>query len=156
MNAAIINPILQSFVDVLPQIGFQTVQKQAIALADSRLANTGILLTIGVVGTLHGAILIGMDIAASKRFASKMMMGMPIEELNDMAQSAVSEMGNMVCATACTRLSQAGVTGLDITPPVLLIGGDSQIELPMPKVLQVQLLADDIAVDVYVGLKAAG
>ena len=50
-----------------------------------------------------------------------MMMGMPVENLDDMAISAISELGNMIMGTAATMLSENGVI-IDITPPVVELG----------------------------------
>lgn len=152
MDVKIINPLLEAFASILPQIGFQTVEKKSISLKGSVLQNSGVMINIGVMGPLKGAILIGMDMDSAKQFASKMMMGMEVPELDSLAQSAISEMGNMVCANACTHFSQAGIKGLDISPPTLLIGKDGQVRLSVPKVIAVNFIVDHIAVDVYVGL----
>lgn len=147
-----INPILEAFASILPQIGFQTVEKKGIALEGSALNYQGILINIGVFGPLKGAILIGMDLDSAKRFASKMMMGMEVTELDNLAQSAISEMGNMVCANACTHFGNAGITGLDISPPTLLIGENGQVRLSVPKVIVVTFVVDGIDINVYAGL----
>jgi chemotaxis protein CheX len=152
MDVNSINPILTAFANILPQIGFQTVERKAVALAGTTLANTGLVINISVVGPLKGSILIGMNLESAKQFASKMMMGMDVSELDSLAQSAISEMGNMVCANACTNFSTAGITGLDISPPTLMIGQGGQIMLSVPKVVMVKFAVDGIEVDVYVGL----
>lgn len=152
MDVNLINPILEAFTNILPQIGFQTVEKQGVSLSGSTLHYQGILINIGVHGPVQGAILIGMDIASAKQFASKMMMGMEVAELDSLAQSAISEMGNMVCANACTNFIKAGINSLDISPPTLLIGNDSQVRLAVPNVIVVDLTVDNIKIRVYVGL----
>lgn len=152
MDVNSINPILKAFAEILPQIGFQDIAKKEISLEGSTLENPGILINIGVMGPLKGAILIGMSIDNAHQFASKMMMGMPVAELDELAQSALAEMGNMVCANACSLFSQTGVVGLDISPPSLLVGKGGQVRLSVPKMIVVNFSADGIAVDVYVGL----
>lgn len=152
MDVTVINPIMEAFVHVLPQIGLQKVEKKGLALIEADLPNPGVLINISVVGPLKGAILIGMSLKDAKQFASKMMMSMPVVELDSIAQSAISEMGNMVCANACTSLSKGGIQGLDIAPPVLIIGSGGQVKLPIKKALSVKLSADDILIDVNVGL----
>jgi chemotaxis protein CheX len=152
MDVNIINPILEAFTNILPQIGFQTVEKKGVSLAASPLQYQGILINIGVLGPLQGAILIGMDTASAKQFASKMMMGMEVTQLDSLAQSAISEMGNMVCANACTQFTKVGIEGLDISPPTLLIGNDGQVRLAVPNVIVVEFAVDNIKVMVYVGV----
>ena len=152
MDVNAINPILTAFTTILPQIGFQQIEKISTNLEGSTLDNSGIMINIGVMGPLKGAILIGMDLDSAKQFASKMMMGMPVTELDSLAQSAISEMANMVCANSCTIFATSRITGLDISPPTLLLGPGGQVRLSVPKILSVTFSADGIKVNVYVGL----
>lgn len=152
MDVNVINPLLDAFVNVLPQIGFQTVTKKSLSVANTAIPNNGVIINIGVVGPLKGAVMIGMDVESAKRFASKMMMGMEVPELNDLAQSAISEMGNMVCANACSRFSEAGIAGLDISPPTMMIGEGGLVRLPVPQAIVLDFLVDDITVKICVGL----
>lgn len=152
MDVNLINPILVAFADVLPQIGFNKVEKKNVSVVGSNFNNDGVLINLAVVGSKKGVILIGMDIDSAKRFASKMMMGMEVHEFDTLAQSAVSEMGNMVCANACTQFSKDGIDGLDISPPTLMIGQGVQVTLPIPQIIVINFLVDEINVKVYVGL----
>ncbi len=45
-------------------------------------------------------------------------MGMPVTELDDMATSAISELGNMIMGNAATIFSTKGIV-IDITPPTV-------------------------------------
>ena len=152
MDINLINPLIVSFTDILPQLGFQSVERLGISLIGSTLDYDGVLVHISLVGLLKGAILIGMSLDSAKQFASKMMMGMTVAEFDPMAQSALSEMGNMVCANACTMFSKVGIIGLDISPPILMMGREVQATLPVPQTLAVHFLVDSIDVNVYIGL----
>jgi chemotaxis protein CheX len=152
MDVNMINPILAAFAEVLPQIGFQKIEKKGLSLTGTTLHNNGVLLNIALLGQLKGIIMIGMDTESAKRFASKMMMGMEVTELDSLAQSAVSEMGNMVCANACTQFSKIGLGGLDISPPTLMIGDGVQATLPVPQIIVVKFCVDGIDIQVYIGL----
>jgi chemotaxis protein CheX len=152
MDVNMINPILAAFADVLPQIGFQNIEKKGVSLTGTTLNNSGVLLNIALLGKLKGIIMIGMDIESAKRFASKMMMGMEVAEFDSLAQSAVSEMGNMVCANACTHFSKIGLGGLDISPPTLMIGDGVMATLPVPQIIVVNFCVDGIDIQVYIGL----
>ncbi len=152
MDVNLINPILIAFSEILPQIGFQTIEKKNVSLVGATLDYDGALINISVIGAIKGAILIGMDLDSAKRFASKMMMGIDVPDFDTIAQSAISEMGNMVCANACTQYSKTGITGLDISPPMLMIGRRGQVTLPVSKTIVVHMLADNIDVQVYIGL----
>jgi len=152
MDVKMINPILAAFTDIIPQIGFEKIEKKNISLVGSTFSYDGVLINLAVVGSIKGVILIGMDIDSAKRFASKMMMGMEVTDFDALAQSAVSEMGNMVCANACTQFSKIGIDGLDISPPTIMIGQGGQATLPVPQTIIIHFLVDSIDVKVYVGL----
>lgn len=152
MDVNAINPILASFTEVLPLLGFSQVTKKKVSLAGSTLAYDGILLNVAVVGSIKGVLLIGMSFEDAKKFASKMMMGMEVSELDSLAQSAISEMANMVCANACTQFSKADIGGLDISPPTLMMGTGGMATLPVPQAIVIDFDCDGIEVKLYVGL----
>jgi len=152
MDVNIINPILAAFTEILPQIGFQEVTKKGISVVGSTFDYDGVLINLAVVGSTKGVIMIGMDLDSAKRFASKMMMGMEVTDFDDLAQSAVSEMGNMVCANACTQFCKVGIEGLDISPPTLMISQGGKATLPVPQTIVIQFTVDSIDINVYVGL----
>jgi len=152
MDVKVINPILAAFAEILPQIGFQKVEKKNISLVGSTFNYDGVLINLAVVGSIKGVILIGMDIDSAKRFASQMMMGMEVTDFDALAQSAVSEMGNMVCANACTQFSKIGIDGLDISPPTIMISQGGQATLSVPQTVVIHFLVDSIEIKVYVGL----
>ena len=152
MDVNMINPILAAFTDIIPQIGFEKIEKKKISLVGSTFSYDGVLINLAVVGPIKGVILIGMDIDSAKRFASKMMMGMEVTDFDALAQSAVSEMGNMVCANACTQFTKVGIDGLDISPPTIMISQAGQATLPVPQTVVIHFLVDGIDIKVYVGL----
>lgn len=152
MDIKLIDPLIVSLTEILPQLGFQSVEKRDVSLIGTTLEYDGVLVHISLVGMLKGAILIGMSLDTAKYFASKMMMGMTVAEFDPMAQSAISEMVNMICANACTQYSKVEINGLDISPPLLLMGSNIQATLPVPQTFQINILVDSIDVNVYLGL----
>ena len=153
MDVNAINPILSAFASIIPQIGFSQIKRKGIKMTGPNLENTGVLVNINVVGPLKGSILLGMDLEGAKKFASKMMMGMEVTEMNSMSMSAISEMSNMVCANACILYNEVGIHGLDISPPTMLLGEGGQVLLSTPKVIVISFLVDsDIEVVIYVSL----
>lgn len=152
MDVNQINPFLAAFTEILPQIGFSAVVKKCVDVIDATVEYSGVLINIGLLGTIKGAVLIGMDMDSARHFASKMMMGMEVASLDSLAQSAISEMGNMVCANACMQFNKVGINGLDISPPTLMISEWGTATLPVPQAIVLNFGVDDIDVNVYVGL----
>ena len=80
-----------------------------------------IAVELSLTGDIVGNVLIRFNEENAKKVASAMMMGMPIEELDDMALSALAELGNMIMGGASIELSNVGLN-TDITTPTILKG----------------------------------
>lgn len=76
------------------------------------------VILIGVTGEMRGQVVLSIDEKKACEIASRMMMGMPVPELDDMAISAISELGNMIMGNAATVFSVRNI-GIDITPPTV-------------------------------------
>ena len=82
--------------------------------------NTPIIM-LSAKGEMKGQVLMAFSYANALNVASRMMMGMPVTELDDMATSAISELGNMIMGNAATIFSTKGIV-IDITPPTVCQG----------------------------------
>jgi chemotaxis protein CheX len=82
---------------------------------------------IGLTGNVEGVLLLGLSDETARMVVSHMM-GEQIEELNDLAQSCITEMGNVIAGTAATGLS--GQNACTISPPTLLLGSGSRVSTP--------------------------
>lgn len=151
MDVKYINPFVQAFFSVMPQLGFNEIKKDSISLKDDNLTNTGVIMTVGIVGEVRGNVVYYTDLEGSKRIASVMMMGMPVEEFDEMAQSAVSELANMLTANAATFFSEIGIM-VDISTPTLLYGNNISIKMSSNQVLCVKLSADGIPFEVNISI----
>ena len=152
MDVNKINPILEAVAGTLPLIGFQAVERQSVSLGGPIISWQGVIINIGMLGSVKGSVAIAMEKEAACRFASTMMMGMEVTGLDELSQSAISEMANMVCANACTLFIQDGMEDVDISPPVLFVGEGGKITLPVSKVISVAFMVDDIPINVHIGL----
>lgn len=151
MDAKYINPFIDSFYNILPQIGFSNVTREEVTVKNS-VESLGILINLGIVGDIKGNIVYNIEGENGKKIASKMMMGLPVEELNEMAQSALSELSNMLTANASINFSNIGVN-VNISTPTLMYGQDIKIKLNTDKILNIKIVADDIPIDVSVAFE---
>ncbi len=151
MDVKYINPFIDSFYNILPQIGFSNVIRENVAVKNS-VESLGILINLGIVGDIKGNIVYNIQDENGKKIASKMMMGLPVEELDEMAQSALSELSNMLTANASINFSNIGVN-VNISTPTLMYGQDIKIKLNTDKILNIKIIADDIPIDVNVAFE---
>ncbi|MBQ3420704.1 MAG: chemotaxis protein CheX [Romboutsia sp.] len=75
-------------------------------IAEISLVGDKVIINISIVGELVGSITINLDIDTAKKIASIMTMEENIEFINDMHESALKEMLNMITGTFISKLSQ--------------------------------------------------
>ena len=131
----------------MPQLGFTEAKKGSLSVKGQELVNSGVIIVVGIVGAIKGNVVYCIDLENAKKIASIMMMGMPVNEFDEMAQSALSELANMLTATAATCFANEGVE-IDISTPALMFGSNITIKMSSNQVLCVQLLANDIPIEI--------
>lgn len=122
-----INPFLKSTISV-----FETVTQMALTVGKPSLAKFSFnaptfTITVGVVGQMKGQAVLAMNIERAKEIASRMMYGMSVTELDEMACSALNELSNMIMGNTATVFSTMGKV-IDITPPISMMGTDLKIQ----------------------------
>ncbi len=152
MDVKYVNPFLESFISVMPQLGYTNVQKGNLSVKEQELTNTGVSIIIGIVGKVRGNVVYNLNTQSAINIASTMMMGMPIEELDDMSKSALSELANMLTASAATGFYDLGLP-IDISTPTLLQGENISIKMSSNQVLCMELIADDNVIEVNVAFE---
>ncbi|MBQ3584571.1 MAG: chemotaxis protein CheX [Lachnospiraceae bacterium] len=121
-----INPFLQSAVTIFESMAQMKLGIGKPSVASLKFDEQIFALQVGLTGDLKGQIFLVMNIEDAKTVASKMMCGMPVNELDDMAASALAELSNMVMGNTATLFSNKNIR-IDITPPISMRGAQMQI-----------------------------
>ncbi|TCO79479.1 chemotaxis protein CheX [Marinisporobacter balticus] len=138
MNVELINPFIKTSKDILKQMANISSDTGEIYIKDASFDTPNVMIMIGLTGEIQGQVILGMDKELAKKIASNMMCGMPVENLDIIAKSAISELGNMILGNTATLLSNQDVT-IDITPPTLLVGEKISISTSLDKTITVPL-----------------
>lgn len=152
MDVKYVNPFVESFATVMPQLGFGNIQKGNLSVKGKELVGSGVIIIVGIVGAIKGNVVYYLDIENAKKIASTMMMGMPVNEFDEMSRSALSELTNMLTANAATCFSAIDIP-IDISTPTLLHGENIAVEMSSHQVLCIQMLADGIPVDINIAFE---
>jgi len=128
-----VNYILESF-SLSCQVG-------SPSLRESPFSGKEILAVVGVTGEKRCQIYMGLPKVTALKIVSKMMGGTAVTEFDSMAQSAISELTNMICGNAMTRFSKEGIL-LDITPPTLILGSQMEVAAVKMRVLSIPIDID--------------
>lgn len=151
MDVNHINPIIESFMTVMPQIGMQDVKRLGISVKDRAIESPGVVIIVGLVGDIKGNIIYGMSNDDAKKIASDMMMGKEVSEFDELAQSAVSELTNMLTATVATNYFEQGIN-VNISTPTLIYG-EFIANASIDKVLCIQMQVNEAIVEVNISLE---
>lgn len=144
-----INPFLQSSISIMESV---TQIKLAVGrpeVTDFNLRNTSYAIQVGVVGEMKGQAILVMSEDNAKEIASKMMYGMPIAEIDEMAASALNELGNMIMGNAATVFSTQGIL-IDITPPLAMHGTDIKLRSDIDGIKVPLLYNGQSYIDLYI------
>lgn len=126
-----INPFIQSSVSVIEMTTQTKLDVGKPGLSTMEFHDNIFILQVGVTGVLKGQVLLAMNEENAKIMASKMMMGMPVEKLDDMASSALGELSNMIMGNTATLFASLGIA-MDITPPISLFGDNLRLQIDIP------------------------
>lgn len=151
MDAKVVNPFIDAFTSVLPMMGFPTPSRKGMGLKSIVVDSLGVTIMVGFTRQLRGNVVYNMSEETAKHIASTMMMGMPVAALDEMAQSAICEMSNMLTATAATNLTALGYD-VDISTPSLTVGSDFKVKISTEKYLTVtmDLAGHDVEINIAV------
>lgn len=121
MSVEYINPFLMAATTIMRDICQIEMKIGKPYVKSTEFEQESVIIMIGVTGEMRGQVMIAFSYEKALDIASKMMMGMPVTELDEMSSSAISELGNMIMGNAATLLSTKGI-GIDITPPTICRG----------------------------------
>ena len=152
MDAKLVNPFIDAFTAVMPQIGFPEPKRAKVTVKQKNAVSLGVSVIVGFTKQIRGNVVYNMTEDTAKFIASTMMMGMPVENFDEMAQSAISELSNMLTANTATHIAGLGLE-VDISTPSLTVGADFEVKVCDGQYLVVamdlsgKLVELDIAVD---------
>lgn len=122
MDVNIINQFIIAADEVFKQVANISLKKEKVQFFETgEKFHVNVATLIGLTGELKGQIVFALNEPMAMKFASAIMMGMPVEEFNEMAESGVCEMANMIAGAAGRHLQEIGYT-CDLTVPSLVRG----------------------------------
>ena len=133
-------------------LGWTEPTRTKLSAASERVKRSGVSMLVGFTEQSRGKLVYNMSEDTAKFIASQMMMGMPVESFDEMAQSAISELSNMLTAHTATNITALELD-VDISTPSLTVGADFEVKVCDGQYLVVsmdlsgKLVELDIAVD---------
>lgn len=120
INADYINPFLIAATKVLKDMVMVDAKVGKPYAKEAVFGEKSLLIMLGVTGEMCGQVIISFENDIALDIASRMCM-MQLESMNELAESAISELCNMILGNTATVFSTKGIA-IDITPPTICKG----------------------------------
>ena len=130
MKIEFVDPFVRAAFLVLEQLLQEVPERGQLGMRSTTFTTQQVTVVHGITGQVEGSVLYGMSLATAEKVAGSML-GAAVAAFNDLASSAISEMGNMIAGNASTFLEQAGYMS-DITPPSIIRGANMKVSTPTP------------------------
>lgn len=152
INVNYINPFLMAATTIIRDTCGIEMKIGKPYIKSTQFQGDSVVIMIGITGQMRGQVMLALDYEKALEVASKMMMGMPVSELDEIAISAISELGNMIMGNAATIFSTKGI-GIDITPPTVC-RGSLTISQSYTKNICIPLNGEQIIMELDVAVKS--
>jgi chemotaxis protein CheX len=155
MRAEFVNPFLQAASEVLAaELGSEPTRGE-IGLQRSAYTTEDVTAVVHVSGSILGIVLYGMPERTARAIVQHLQ-GSPCEEFDALAQSGISELGNVITGRATTLLAGAGFPSI-LLPPLLILGRGRMVsqEDQQRLVIPLDTPFGPILIQVVLGTRAA-
>ena len=154
MDIQYITPFLDAVKMIMEQFGIQNVTRGNIKKKETMSVDKDIISIVGLVGDVKGNVSYAFSETTAKKIISAMIMGMPVDQMDDMARSAMSECANMITGTAIASLSGLeAVNEVMPSPPSIIYGKNIFMVISPVETLAIELETDAGIIEVNIGLE---
>ncbi len=151
MSVNFMNPFLKAAKTVLATEVGATVSRGDIALENDCYTPSDITVLLSVVGDVRGVVLFSMSTKMALNLVSTML-GQEVQEFDELAQSGIAEMGNVITGVATTHLAEAGYR-CSISVPTLIVGRGTMLSTLDFKRLVVPLQTNMGNMSIHIALR---
>jgi chemotaxis protein CheX len=119
------NPFVDAAAEVLQAECGLKVNRGSLSMAKTALTTNEVTVMLSLIGQVQGVVMYGLSIATGLGMVSRVM-GQEFTEFDNLAQSGVAELGNVITGRATVKLAEAEFS-VNISPPTLIQGKNASI-----------------------------
>jgi chemotaxis protein CheX len=153
MKVEFVNPFVTAAREVIKKEVGAEVDRGKIYLHRSSITSHEITAMVAVMGAVRGLVLYGMSDETARHLVAQMM-EQPCPELDELAQSGIAELANVITGQAGILLSRTGYS-VQISPPALIVGHNTIISTLDLTRLVIPLETEYGVIEAQVALKEA-
>lgn len=151
MNVKFLNPFIEAAFEVLKAEAGIDAERGPLGLDQNEYKTDDITVIIALVGAVEGTVYFGMSNNTAIQLVSKMI-GENITSFNNLAQSGIAELGNVITGRASVKLSISGYE-VTISPPTLLLGKGATISTLDFARIVVPVNFNDMSINIHLALR---
>lgn len=125
MRTEIFNAFIVAANTVLTSEANVQAKRGQLSLARDAYITDGVTVLFSLVGDVWGIVIISLGFETAKNITARIL-GQEFDEFNELAQSGVGELGNVIVGQASTKLSEFGYR-TQISVPTLIVGKGARI-----------------------------
>ncbi|GAB4278617.1 MAG: hypothetical protein Kow0029_22060 [Candidatus Rifleibacteriota bacterium] len=127
MDSKLANQFIIAATTIFKKVGNVQLKKTGLDyFPNGTKISAGIAAILGITGDYKGQFIIVLNEEIALKMASAILMGVPVTQYDELAESAVSEMGNMIGGEASRLLQESGYT-CDLSVPSIARGKEMEI-----------------------------
>ncbi len=153
MQVDTINPFIAAARKVLMAELDSEVERGKMSLSKAAETSDDVTALIAVTGDVRGLVLYTMSDATACATAARMI-GQECDQLDELAQSAIAELANMITGKASVLLEDANVKA-EISPPAMVVGAGSSVSTVSLPRLVVPLTTACGGISIHLALEQA-
>lgn len=154
MRVQIINHYVQAAMDVVAKETGQPVTRGGLLLEGNPYTSEDVTAVIGVSGALSGSLYVSMSEATALAIIGRIL-GQPMTILDDLTESGIAELANVVAGSAGIALAEEGIE-TNVNPPLVLVGRGARLSTVEIQRLVVPLATCAGEVKLHVALRGVG
>ena len=108
VKAEHVNPFILSVCKVVKDVCMMDLKIGKPGVKKEEYPDDASIIELGIVGGLSGKVILNMEHPAALEIISKMMM-QPVNTIDEIGQSAISELGNMIAGNAATVFATTNI-----------------------------------------------
>jgi chemotaxis protein CheX len=125
MKVEFVNPFIQAATEVLDSELGGATSRGTLRMQKSAVTTDEVTSILGVTGSVAGIVFYSMSQDTARAMVSRMM-GQDFDQFDELAQSGIGELGNVITGRAGVLLAEAGYSS-NITPPALVLGKGTMV-----------------------------
>jgi chemotaxis protein CheX len=125
MRVQVINRYVQSALNVLGKETGVPAARGGLLLEGNPYTTADVTAVIGISGMLCGSLYLSMSEETALKLIGSII-GQDVQELDELVQSGIAEMANVIAGTAGIDLAEEGIE-TTVNPPLVLVGRGARL-----------------------------